>query len=81
MFSSAPSRFAAIAGDARVSVAAKTDDLLNLARSRAPADRERLTSFFAAFAFQAQRILVPGGHLVIASNPLVSSTTFAAIET
>jgi site-specific DNA-methyltransferase (adenine-specific) len=46
-----------------------------------PADRERLTSFFAAFAFQAQRILVPGGHLVIASNPLVSSTTFAAIET
>ena len=42
MFSSAPSRFAAIAGDARVSVAAKTDDLLNLARSRAPADRERL---------------------------------------
>lgn len=46
-----------------------------------PADRERLTSFFAAFAFQAQRILVPGGHLVMASNPLVSSTTFAAIET
>jgi len=45
-----------------------------------PADRERLTSFFAAFAYQAQRILVPGGHLVIASNPLVSSTTFAAIE-
>ena len=31
-----------IAGDARVSTAAKTDDLLNLARSRAPADRERL---------------------------------------
>ena len=42
MFSSARSRFEAIAGDARVSVAAKTDDLLNLARSRAPADRERL---------------------------------------
>lgn len=44
-------------------------------------DRERLTTFFSAFAFQAQRILVPGGHLVLASNPLVSSTTFAAIET
>ncbi len=29
-------------GDASLSVAAKTDDLLNLARSRAPADRERL---------------------------------------
>ena len=44
-------------------------------------DRERLSTFFAAFAYQASRILVPGGHLVIASNPLVSSTTFAAIET
>lgn len=44
-------------------------------------DRERLSTFFNAFAYQASRILVPGGHLVIASNPLVSSTTFAAIET
>lgn len=44
-------------------------------------DRERLSTFFAAFAYQASRILVPGGHLVIASNPLVSSTTFAAVET
>ena len=46
-----------------------------------PKDRERLTTFFKAFAFQAQRVLVPGGHLVIASNPLVSTTTFSAIET
>ncbi|QNG76481.1 hypothetical protein GPNADHDJ_00654 [Stenotrophomonas maltophilia] len=44
-------------------------------------DRERLTTFFKAFAYQAGRILVPGGHIVIASNPLVSTTTFAAIET
>lgn len=44
------------------------------------AERERLTTFFKAFALQARRILVPGGHLVIASNPLVSSTTFAALE-
>lgn len=44
-------------------------------------DRERLTTFFKAFSFQAHRILVPGGQLVIASNPLVSTTTFAAIET
>jgi site-specific DNA-methyltransferase (adenine-specific) len=43
-------------------------------------DRERLTAFFTAFAYQASRILVPGGHLVIASNPLVSSVTFTAIE-
>lgn len=46
-----------------------------------PKDRERLTTFFKAFAFQASRILVPGGHVIIASNPLVSTTTFAAIET
>lgn len=44
-------------------------------------DRERLTTFFAAFAYQANRILVPGGHLVIASNPLLSTTTFASLET
>lgn len=44
------------------------------------ADRERISTFFAAFAYQARRILRPGGHLVIASNPLVSSVTFAAIE-
>lgn len=45
------------------------------------ADRERLTTFFKAFAFQAARILVPGGHMVMASNPLLSTTTFAALET
>lgn len=44
------------------------------------ADRERISTFFSAFAFQARRILRPGGHLVVASNPLVSSVTFAAIE-
>jgi site-specific DNA-methyltransferase (adenine-specific) len=44
------------------------------------AEREALTTFFKAFAHQARRILVPGGHLIIASNPLVSSTTFAALE-
>lgn len=42
MFSSARRRFEVSAGDASLSVAAKTDDLLSLARSRAPADRERL---------------------------------------
>lgn len=45
-----------------------------------PKEREQLTTFFKAFAFQARRILVPGGHLVIASNPLLSTTTFAALE-
>lgn len=45
-----------------------------------PAEREALNTFFKAFAHHARRILVPGGHLIIASNPLVSSTTFAALE-
>lgn len=44
-------------------------------------ERERLGTFFAALALQAQRILVPGGHLVIAANPLLSTTVFAACET
>jgi site-specific DNA-methyltransferase (adenine-specific) len=44
-------------------------------------ERERLTDFFKAFASQASRILVPGGHLVIAANPLLSTTVFAACET
>lgn len=44
-------------------------------------DREQLTTFFQTFAFHALRILVPGGHIIIASNPLVSTTTFHAIET
>lgn len=44
-------------------------------------DREKLTTFFQTFAFNALRLLVPGGHIIIASNPLVSTTTFHAIET
>lgn len=43
--------------------------------------REQLNTFFKAFAFQANRILVPGGHLVIAANPLLSTTVFSACET
>jgi len=44
-------------------------------------DRERLATFFKTFTFHALRILVPGGHIIIASNPLLSTTTFNAIET
>jgi site-specific DNA-methyltransferase (adenine-specific) len=44
------------------------------------ADRDDLITFFSAFAYKALRLLVPGGHLVIASNPLLSTTTFTAIE-
>ena len=43
-------------------------------------DMARLHSFFNAFAFGALRILVPGGHLIVASNPLVSTVTFHAIQ-
>lgn len=44
------------------------------------ADRKRLEEFFLAFAEGAFRALVPGGHLLIASNPLLSTTTFTCFE-
>ena len=44
-----------------------------------PQDRERLAQFFRAFAEQALRILVPGGHLILASNPLLSTAVFDVI--
>ena len=40
----------------------------------------QLHSFFSAFAYGALRILVPGGHLLLASNPLLSTVTFNAIQ-
>lgn len=40
----------------------------------------QLHSFFSAFAFGALRILVPGGHLFLASNPLLSTVTFHALQ-
>lgn len=40
----------------------------------------QLHSFFVAFAYGAFQSLVPGGHLLIASNPLVSTVTFHAIQ-
>jgi len=43
-------------------------------------DRNRLSQFFSAFAKLALRAMVPGGHLLIASNPLLSTTTFACFE-
>ena len=43
-------------------------------------DREALTEFFRAFGEAALPALVPGGHLIIASNPLLSTTTFHALQ-
>ncbi|MFN7137803.1 MAG: DNA-methyltransferase [Limisphaerales bacterium] len=39
-----------------------------------------LYSFFNAFAYGISRALVPGGHVFIASNPLLSSMTFHAFQ-
>lgn len=39
-----------------------------------------LYSFFGAMAYGLQRALVPGGHIFIASNPLLSSLTFHAFQ-
>ncbi len=43
-------------------------------------DRARLYEFFARWARQAARVLVPGGHVMIASNPLLSHTLYTALE-
>ncbi len=39
-----------------------------------------LHGLFSAFARYALKALVPGGHVIIASNPLVSSLTFHAFQ-
>ena len=39
-------------------------------------DRVALQRFFAAFAARALRLLVPGGHLILAANPLLSTEIY-----
>jgi DNA modification methylase len=39
-------------------------------------DREKLRCFFGEFARRAIRVLVPGGHLLIATNPLLSHLVY-----
>ena len=43
-------------------------------------ERAVLYNFFGALAYGLTRALVPGGHIVIASNPLLSSLTFHAFQ-
>lgn len=45
-----------------------------------PDDMTGLHNFFGAVAFGAVRALVPGGHVFIASNPLLSTLTFHAFQ-
>lgn len=44
-----------------------------------PRERERLVGFFREFAGLCEQVLVPGGHLFLASNPLLSSAVFQAV--
>jgi site-specific DNA-methyltransferase (adenine-specific) len=39
-------------------------------------DRAKLQSFFSEFARRAIRLLVPGGHLFVATNPLLSHLVY-----
>lgn len=39
-----------------------------------------LDTFFSDFAEALLRVLVPGAHLLIASNPLLSTSTFSALQ-
>lgn len=40
-------------------------------------DQEDLRQFFARFATEAKRILVPGAHVMIAANPLLTHVVYA----
>lgn len=40
---------------------------------------DRMRAFFAALARDMLRVLTPGGHVFLASNPLVSTQTFQAL--
>ena len=44
------------------------------------AELEQLAQFFARLGTALQRALVPGGHIFIASNPLLSTLTFHALQ-
>jgi DNA modification methylase len=41
---------------------------------------EQLAQFFSELGSALQRVLVPGGHLFLASNPLLSTLTFHALQ-
>ncbi|MGC1456755.1 MAG: DNA methyltransferase [Steroidobacteraceae bacterium] len=41
---------------------------------------EQLAKFFSELGSALQRVLVPGGHLFLASNPLLSTLTFHALQ-
>jgi len=43
-------------------------------------DKLDLKRFFTEWAVLAHRVLVPGGHIMIASNPLLSHGLYAAVE-
>ena len=43
-------------------------------------ETDELRAFFGEFALVATRALVPGGHMFVASNPLLSTTTFHAFQ-
>jgi site-specific DNA-methyltransferase (adenine-specific) len=43
------------------------------------ADRARLASFFEGFARAALHVLAPGGHLIIATQPLLSHLVYAPL--
>lgn len=45
-----------------------------------PSEIEALSNFFSEVARALKRVLVPGGHVFLASNPLLSTVTFFAFQ-
>lgn len=45
-----------------------------------PDDLAKMSAFFEAWAMLAVRVLVPGGHVLIATNPLLSTRVYSALQ-
>jgi DNA modification methylase len=45
-----------------------------------PAQRDELAEFFTTLGTALSRVLVPGAHVFVASNPLLSTLTFHALQ-
>jgi DNA modification methylase len=43
------------------------------------ADKDAMEAFFASFAVEAIRVIVPGGHIFVASNPLLSHLVYSPL--
>src|ERR1035437_3425800 len=71
---------AAAFGVSRLHSTEPSADPFPVSLSCLPTKSSLSTVFFSALAYGMLRALVPGGHVLIASNPLLSTMTFHALQ-